>query len=94
MSTMNAITVLIDGDAPAVRPYALMRDRVLPSLERRREEIERMYAPVMGRPETDPVLLMAATVLQIMQRLPDRACAEACLYDARWRGDGGAGCDA
>ena len=85
MSTMNAITVLIDGDAPAVRPYALMRDRVLPSLERRREEIERMYAPVMGRPETDPVLLMAATVLQIMQRLPDRACAEACLYDARWR---------
>ncbi len=82
---MNAITVHIDGGAPVVRPFALMRGRVLPALERSRADLEKMYAPVMGRPETDPVFLMAVTVLQIMQRLPDRACAEACLYDARWR---------
>jgi len=85
MSTMNAITVLIDGDAPAVRPFALTRERLLPSLERRRSEIGAMYEPVLGRPEVDPVLLMAVTVLQIMARLPDRACGEACRYDARWR---------
>ena len=85
MSSMNAITVLIDGDAPAVRPFALARERLLPSLERRRAEVETMYKPVLGRPEVDPVRLMAVTVLQIMARLPDRACAEACLYDARWR---------
>jgi hypothetical protein len=85
MSTMNAITVPVDGGAPAVRPFAILRERVLPALERRRAGLEKMYDPVMGRPETDPVLLMAATVLQIMQRLPGRACAEACLYDARWR---------
>jgi len=85
MSTMNAITVPIDDGAPAVRPFALLRERVLPALERRRADLVKMYDPVMGRPETDPVFLMAATVLQIMQRLPDRACAEACLYDARWR---------
>ena len=82
---MKAITVPIDADAPAVKPFALMRERVLPALERRRAELETMYAPVMGRPETDPIFLMAATVLQLMQRLPDRACAEACLYDTRWR---------
>jgi len=82
---MTAITVPIDGGAPAVRPFALMRERVLPALERRRADLEKMYAPVMGRPETDPVLLTAVSVLQIMQRLPDRACSEACLYDARWR---------
>jgi transposase len=82
---MNAIVVTLDGDAPAVRPFALMRDRVLPALEARRAGLEAMYSPVMGRPEVDPVRLMAVTVLQIMMRLPDRACAETCLYDARWR---------
>ena len=82
---MNAITVLIDGDAPAVRPYALAYERLLPALEKRRAEVEAMYEPVLGRPEVDPVRLMAVTALQIMARLPDRACAEACLYDARWR---------
>ena len=85
MSNMNAITVLIDGNAPAVRPFALMRDRVLPAVEMRRADLGAMYSPVMGRPEVDPVRLMAVTVLQIMAKLPDRACAEACLYDARWR---------
>lgn len=82
---MNAITVLIDGDAPAVRPYALAYERLLPSLERRRAEVEAMYEPVLGCPEVDPVRLMAVTALQIMARLPDRACVEACQYDARWR---------
>lgn len=82
---MNVITVDIDGGAPAVRTFALVRERVLPALEKRRGDLEAMYAPVIGRPETDPVLLTAVTVLQIMQRLPDRACSEACLYDARWR---------
>ena len=85
MSSMNVITVDIDGGAPAVRTFALVRERVLPALEKRRGDLEAMYAPVIGRPETDPVLLTAVTVLQIMQRLPDRACSEACLYDARWR---------
>ncbi len=85
MSSMNAIVVTLDGGAPAVRPFALMRDRVLPALETRRGDLGAMYSPVMGRPEVDPVRLMAVTVLQIMARLPDRACAEACLYDARWR---------
>mgnify|MGYP003770680719 FL=1 len=82
---MNLISVKVDDAAPAVRPFAIMRDRVLPSMERRRKEVEAMYAPLMGRPETDPVMLLGVTVLQIMARLPDRACAEACLYDARWR---------
>lgn len=57
MASMNSITVLIDGDAPAVRPFALAHERLLPSLERRRAEA--MYEPVLGRPEVDPVRLMA-----------------------------------
>jgi len=72
-------------DGVDVKPYALMRDHVLPSLEDRRGKLESMYAQVMGRPEVDPVLLAGVTILQTMNRLPDRAAVAACLYDARWR---------
>ena len=85
MSSMHLIKIAIVEDSPAVRPFVLMRDHVMPSLEGRRREIESMYSPVIGRPETDPALLLGITVLQILANLPDRACAEACLYDARWR---------
>jgi IS5 family transposase len=44
-----------------------------------------MYSASLGRPEVDPVLLAGLTVLQMMERLPDRAAVEACLYDVRWR---------
>jgi len=64
---MNAITVTIDGGAPAARPFALMRDRVLPAQERRRADLEKMYDPVMGRPETDPVLLAAVTAPALLK---------------------------
>jgi hypothetical protein len=72
-------------DGSDVKPYALMRDHVLPALEDRRGKLESMYAQVMGRPEVDPVLLAGVTILQAMNRLPDRAAVAACLYDARWR---------
>lgn len=82
---MNVISLEIDDAAPAVRPFTLMRERILPSIEGRRKELEAMYSLVMGRPETDPVVLLGVTVLQIMMGLPDRACVEAFTYDARWR---------
>lgn len=85
MSSMKSVSFEINEDAPAVRPFTLMRDHVLPSIKRRCVEIEAMYSPVIGRPEMDPAILLGITVLQIMANLPDRACAEACLYDARWR---------
>lgn len=44
-----------------------------------------MYSKVMGRPEIDPVFLTGVTILQMMERLPDRQAIVACQYDARWR---------
>jgi hypothetical protein len=72
-------------DAAAVKPFALFKDRVLPALEARREEREAMYAQVMGRPEIDPLFLTGVTILQMMERLPDRQAIMACPFDARWR---------
>jgi len=72
-------------ESAAVKPFVLFRDRVRPALEARRQELEAMYAQVMGRPEIDPVFLTGVTILQMMERLPDRQAIMACLYDARWR---------
>jgi len=69
----------------AVRPFALFRDRVRPELETRRQELDAMYDQIIGRPEIDPVFLTGVTILQMMERLPDRQAIRACQYDARWR---------
>ena len=87
MSSMNISFIFSDDrlDSAAVKPFALFRDRVRPALEARRQELEGMYAQIMGRPEIDPVFLTGMTILQIMERLPDRQAVIACLYDVRWR---------
>ncbi|MBI3985989.1 MAG: transposase [Lentisphaerae bacterium] len=72
-------------ESAAVKPFALFRDRVRPAHEARREDLEAMYAPVMGRPEIDPVFHAGVTLFQMMERLPDRLAIMACQYDVRWR---------
>jgi len=74
-----------DLESAAVKPFALFKESVRPALEARRQELEAMYAKVMGRPEIDPVFLTGVTILQMMERLPDRQAIRACQYDARWR---------
>lgn len=87
MSTMNFTFSFSDGfdNFKNVKTFTLLRDHVLPVLEERRADLEAMYSPVMGRPEVDPVLLTAVTILQMMEKRPDRAAVEACCYDVRWR---------
>jgi len=74
-----------DMESAAVKPFALFKDRVRPALEAWRQELEAMYDSVLGRPEIDPVFLTGVTILQMMERLPDRQAIMACQYDARWR---------
>lgn len=87
MSSMNISFCISDDclESVAVKPFVLFRDHVRPALEARRQDLEGMYAQIMGRPEIDPVFLTGMTILQIMERLPDRQAIIACLYDARWR---------
>jgi len=74
MSNMNAIVVTLDGDAPAVRPFTLMRDRILSALATRRAGLGAMYSPLMGRPEVDPVRLTATACN--LRRWARRLCWE------------------
>jgi len=72
-------------ESAAVKPFVLFRDRVRPALENRRQDLKGMYAQVMGRPEIDPVFMAGVTILQMLERFPDRQAIMACQYDARWR---------
>ncbi len=65
--------------------FILFRDRIRPALERRRGDLDAMYSQRIGRPEIDPVLLAGISLLQFMERLPDRQAVRACLFDVRWR---------
>ena len=71
--------------AKEVQPFVLFRNHVWPSLEARRKDWDAMYDQALGRPEIDPVFLAGITILQMMERLPDRQAVTACRYDARWR---------
>ncbi|TFH16034.1 MAG: hypothetical protein E4H02_06535 [Lentisphaerales bacterium] len=57
ITSMNILTYFPDGfeELPDVKPFALMRDDVLPALERNRPALEALYDTTMGRPEIDPV---------------------------------------
>lgn len=82
------ITVCIPDEklaGPAAKAFVLYRDHIRPALETRRSDLEAMYSPVLGRPETDPVFLLGLTQLQILERMPDRQAVERCMFDVRWR---------
>jgi transposase len=58
---------------------------IYPVLEERRSDLESLYKADNGRPPIDPVRMLAAAILQFLERLPDRQAAQAMQYDTRWR---------
>jgi len=87
MSIMNFLLRIPDDllDTPSTKPFVLFRDHVRPVMEERRAALDALYASVMGRPELDPVLLLGITVLQALERVPDRQAVDRCIFDLRWR---------
>lgn len=65
--------------------FLLFEQKVLPELRNHREQLLAMYDPVMGREPVDPVILLGITLLQMMERLPDRKAIEAFRFDLRWK---------
>ena len=65
--------------------FRFFAEKILPQLQAARPKLEKLYAQKNGRPGHEPVLLLGATLLQFMERLPDRAAADACAFDLRWK---------
>lgn len=88
MSSMKFDVIAIASfaaDDPACARFVLYAQHVRPVLEERSQELDAMYAPIMGRPELPPTLLVGIILLQMMERVGDREAVNLCRYDFRWR---------
>jgi len=65
--------------------YSLFRREVLPALEGRRKELGAMYCADNGRPALDPVLVAGVTLLQFMEKAPDRQALERVRFHLGWK---------
>jgi len=65
--------------------YSLFRREVLPALEAKREELCAMYCADNGRPPIEPVLVAGVTLLQFMEKAPDRQALERVRFHLGWK---------
>jgi transposase len=65
--------------------YSLFREHILPALEPLRDELESLYCSTNGRPAIDPVLLSGVTLLQFMEKIPDRRAVEFVRLHLGWK---------
>ena len=66
-------------------PYSLFRQKVLPALEAQRDQLETRYCATNGRPALDPVLVAGVTLLQFMEKAPDRQAVERLRMNLGWK---------
>ena len=65
--------------------YRLLAERVYPQLVRARPQLESCYVSDTGRPAIEPVLLLGVSVLQFLEKVPDRAAVEQVKYHLGWK---------
>lgn len=65
--------------------YRLFRERVLPALRRARPKLAKLYCADNGRPAIEPVVSAGTTLLQFMEKEPDRQAAERVRLDLGWK---------
>jgi transposase len=65
--------------------YHLFRERILPTLFSLRAKLGSLYCENNGRPAVDPVLLAGVTLLQFIEKAPDRVAAERARYHLGWK---------
>lgn len=65
--------------------YRLFRERILPKLCSLRCQLASLYCEENGRPAIDPVVLAGVTLLQFMERVPDRVAAEHVVFHLGWK---------
>lgn len=65
--------------------FRLFREKVMPALRREQATLDKMYCSDNGRPAIDPVILAGATLLQYMEKKPDRQAAECVKLHLGWK---------
>ena len=67
------------------RRFGLFYEKVMPALWAVREKLERLYCQADGRPAINPVVLAGVTLLQFMEKAPDRQAAEQVALNLGWK---------
>lgn len=65
--------------------YRLFAQKIYPLLVQSRPKLEAGYCQNNGRPAIEPVLLLGVSVLQFLERVPDRQAAELVKYHLGWK---------
>jgi len=65
--------------------YRLFHERIYPVLVNARGRLEGLYCVDNGRPAIEPVWVLGVSLLQFMERLPDRQALEHLKYHVGWK---------
>jgi len=83
--TDQVLSPLVATAPKGAERFVFFAERIWPELLKLRPQLEAMYCMDNGRPAEEPVRMTGVTILQFMERLPDRQAAEACTWDGRWK---------
>ena len=65
--------------------YRVFNERILPALWAKRDALCELYCQENGRPAIEPVLVTAVTLLQFMEKVPDRQAADNVRLHLGWK---------
>ncbi|MBI5119096.1 transposase, partial [Candidatus Poribacteria bacterium] len=65
--------------------FLFFRKNIWPKLLSLGPSLNAMYCVDNGRPAVNPVRLLAVTLLQYMEKMPDRQAVDAIVFDIRWK---------
>ncbi len=76
---------LIGRDFDPADRFRLFQENIYPTLMAARGELAGCYCADNGRRAEEPVVLLGATILQFMERVPDRQASECVGYHLGWK---------
>jgi len=65
--------------------YRLFAEKIYPLLAAARPELEKCYCEDNGRPSVEPVLVSGVTLMQFVEKVPDREAIERLRYHLGWK---------
>lgn len=83
--SLYSIDNLLGEQFPADDRFRLFAAHVRPLLIKARPALEAAYCRDNGRPGIEPVLLLGVSLLQFMERAPDRQAVEMLKYHLGWK---------
>jgi hypothetical protein len=84
-TSLFSVNTILGNQFAADDRYRLFAERIHPLLVAARPQMEAAYCLGNGRPGIEPVLLLGVSILQFMERCPDRQALEHLKYHLGWK---------